>query len=207
MSKILDQLAALNEPTRGQAGADSAQLDALTERILKLKPVAADHVAELGHVLKAVKELLGHGSFVTWLADVATMTRSTATKYMRAAELRNIDVLEPLGVEKLYLLRSLENVESLTPESKLPVPPDQTAKTLLAMSTRELRGAVQALSPGRPARRPMRRDLVQRYLHLREELNRIVDQLNNGDEAARVRFHRSTGATPELAVRIAGQLP
>lgn len=207
MSKILNQLAALNDSTRAQGAGDGDQLPALTERILRLKPEAAEHVAELGTLLKATKDLLGHGSFVAWLGDVANMTRSTATKYMRAVELRNIDELEPLGVEKLYLLRALENVEDLTLESTLPVPPSQTPKTLMAMSTRELRAAVQALSPGRPARRPMRRDLVQRYMHLREEMLRVAQQLTNGDEAARARFQRSTGQPPERAAEILGQLP
>lgn len=210
MSKILNQLASLSDPAPGTTGtaiADAVDVSALTARVLELKPQAADHVAELGNLLKAVKAELGHGSFVAWLADVVHMTRSTATKYMRAAELINIDVLEPLGVEKLYLVRSLENVHTLTPESTLPGAPGQPQKTLLAMSTRELRSAVQALSPGRPTRRPMRRDLVQRYRHLRDELQRVVHQLSNGDDAARARFRRSMGASPERAAQILGQLP
>ena len=183
------------------------EVAALSERALQLKPVAARHVAEMGNVLKTVKAQLGHGLFVAWLSDVAGMTRSTATKYMRSAELPNIAVLEPLGVEKLYILRSFPQVQELTLASTLPVPPDGTEKTLKAMSTRELRAAVQAMAPGRPARRSMRRDLVQRYLHLRDELHRVVHQLNDGDDAARTRFERSTGQSPERAAEVTLQLP
>lgn len=213
MSKILDQLAAVdNAVVRGAPAAPSGarastELDRLTARVLELKPAAADHVAELGGLLAQIKKTLGHGSFVAWLSDVASMTRSTATKYMRAAEMPNIGVLEQLGVEKLYILRALDNVGSLTPESTLPVPPDQKRKTLREMSTRELRSAVQALTPGRPARRAMRRDLVQRYVHLRDELAQVVYQLNNGDAAARNRFQRATGHDPQRAADILPHLP
>lgn len=217
MSKILDQLAAVDDAVvaeqaeQAEAWGDGApppgNLDALTARVLELKPVAAQHVAELGSLLTQVKTVLGHGSFVAWLGDVAAMTRSTATKYMRAAEMPNIQTLEPLGVEKLYILRTLDNVASLTPHSTLPVPPDQQEKTLHEMSTRELRAAVHALTPGRPARRAMRRDLVQRYIHLRAELAQVVHQLNNGDPAARARFQRLTGQTPEQAAEVLPHLP
>jgi len=209
MSRILNQLSALNDALNrpDSDGREPADLEALTARVLELKPTAAQHVAELGALLKRIKAHLGHGSFVAWLGDSAGMTRSTATKYMRAAELPNIDALESLGVEKLYLLRALDNVEHLHPNSTLPIGPDRTHKTLTEMSTRELRGAVQALAPGRPTRRPMRRDLVQRYLHLREEIAQIADQLNNGDSAARVRFERQTGHPVHRAAEIARMLP
>lgn len=229
MSRILKQLASLNpmdavaEPSGGTAVATDAPdapspppavlgefgdeaLAALAERVLALKPVAAQNVAELGTLLKAIKSRVGHGSFVAWLADVAGMTRSTATKYMRAAELSNIDVLEPLGVEKLYILRVLPTISELTPESTLPVPPKQNEIALRDMSTRDLRAAVQALAPSRPARRSLRRDLVQRYVHLRDELTQIVQQLNI-DTATSARFERTTGHSPDTAAEIVARLP
>jgi len=216
MSKLLNKLSALNEvagksPVNGPVSASGGELagdvESLTERVLQLKPNAAQHVAEVGHLLVNAKAALGHGSFVAWLSDVVGMTRSTATKYMRAVELPNIATLESIGVEKLYILRQLDNVAELHPESVLPVQAAGERKTLLEMSTRELRAAVQAQMPDRPARRPMRRDLVQRYQHLRTELQQVVEQLHASDDAARQRFLKLTGVPVDRAIEVVPQLP
>lgn len=136
-----------------------------TRRVLAIRSdwlrCNAEHLANLGDELAAVKKKLPHGRWMEWLQQDAGMDKSTAAYAMEFAELRRSNFrtfgnLSGFEVSKIYRLLDAprEAIRDLTPGTALPPGTGQAPKALGVMTARELAGALRLLGRKRASSTP-----------------------------------------------------
>jgi hypothetical protein len=128
-----------------------ARLDASAARIRSLAAGAVENGIEIGRELAAVRGMLPHGSFRSWLAAEFGMSRATAYRYMEAAErapdclnLRHIRLGDLYGVA-----RASPADDDLSPhdgDEPEPRPQRESATQALIAALRAELEAVRALA-------------------------------------------------------------
>lgn len=148
------KIAGSDSSKQGNEEVNETTVETLTNKILSLKEKTEHNFIEMGRLLIKVKEILGHGKFLTWLKNNIEMSTRTAHRFMSVAKANEkSSSVANLGYSKACVVLSLlpsgkkiDEEEKYKEIEKFMADPhifeDNTSKTVIEMSKRELQKAV-----------------------------------------------------------------
>lgn len=156
---------------------------------------AAQDILLLGYDLIEMKEICGHGEFLSWLNEVGWKER-TAQNYMRVAKTWNENPsLMSMGYTRtVALLAAPAEVQEMAADGQL----DGASAAEIRRLSKELRDSEQA-----------NKSLVSEIEKRDETVNGLLDQLKDADKKIRERDEklRERAKDPEIVEKVVEKVP
>lgn len=162
-------------------------LDALTVRLRTNLQETVKHLIQIGHDLKAAKDLVGHGQFEAWLAENFDLSDQTARRFMHVAEAfsTNTQGLEKLSLSCVYLLAAPSTPRNVREEV---IQRLQAGETISLRDIQSLRDQNETIH-NPPITKPLKRKETQ----FRTEIKKANKRISSWSEQIQKHWHSIDG--------------